>query len=359
MMQSIPTSIPPSRSAATVRQTQPHCPECVADIPTTASADLSGSKGDASTSDTVQLSRDNPSQELGLIPPPGNRGSDRTGWSVRAHFINDNMPSSWSRHLVREEYQTPRSGGQSDDDGFTSNLAVDGTIEHGGGRQTVVGGRLQMVTETGSWRQDPDFQGRRTDIGEVYFQQNRTRDVGQNGRLTTGLGGGLQLTGNLGGEAIQRAWHERGPFGGRTGDRLQGQQTSESIRVRPMVSGGLGYEHDLLGDRVRASGSLQGSLPLGAGLAVARAQASLTGRAGPLEVEAGVRLEGAYSSSPELAFQEMSGVHPGAFARVELGHSRKFGVFGQLEAGGFRNEAILGVGLRFGLGGGPQLDPAN
>lgn len=291
----------------------------------------------------------------GLIPPPPRRNPGN-GLSLRAHFINDNMPSSWSRHIVSPDYQIPRTGGQSDDDGYTAMQAIDGTYRRPGGRETVFGARLQMVTETGSWTGDPNFRGRRTDIGEVYLQENRTRTLSDGAEVTTGVGAGVQAFGNLGGESIQRWFHRTGPFGGRVGDRLQSEQTRENIRFVPTASGGLGYRRGLT-PNLTVDSSVQATLPVGRGLAVGRVEASATAHLGPFQGQIGGRLDAAVSTAEELSFHNRNGVRAGAFARVEVGDSRRFGAFAGINTGGFRNEAILDVGVRIGLGGGPRLNP--
>ena len=151
--------------------------------------------------ETVDLAKDKP---------------EETKFGVRMNFVNDNMPTALGEHLGGPEHKTP-SGDYFDDDGWTAELSLEANWQKGN-TETVLGGRLMMVTERGSWdSSNTDFSGRRTDIGELVLQRNFRTELGEKGTFDYGFGGGLQAIGDLGGEGVQRWWHETAPFGGRAG----------------------------------------------------------------------------------------------------------------------------------------------
>ncbi len=275
--------------------------------------------------------------------------------SVRASFINDNMPEFMSGALGNSKTNIPGTR-FADDDGWTSELRLETTVTRPG-RETFVGARLNMITETGSRNTGPsDYQGRRTDLGELVVQENFRRELPGGQTLDYGFGGGVQAFGNLGGESVQRWWHSKGPFGGRTGDALQGNQMSESIRAVPIATAGISLTTAATQGLSLKAGA-QATVPFGAGLAQAGAKAGVQGDFGPLDVELGGTLDAAWNLAPELSFHSPSGVHPGAYLRTELQAGKVGGIFTQAQIGGLRREPILTVGVKIGLGQKARLNP--
>lgn len=275
--------------------------------------------------------------------------------SVRGYFINDNMPTFMSGALGGPNSLVPGSK-YADDDGWTSELRLETTVTKPT-QETFVGARLNMVTETGSWIPgNTDFQGRRTDVGELVVQENFRRELSGGKTLDFGFGGGVQAFGNVGGEKIQRWWHGLGTFGGRVGEDLQGNQVSESARFVPIATAGVKITSgEFHGMKVFAGA--QTTLPFGSGLGYVGAKAGVKGDFGPVNVELGGKLDAAWNLAPELSFHNPTGIQPGAYLRTEVQAGKIGGVFAQAEVGGVRAEPIFTVGVKVGLGQVARLNP--
>lgn len=274
---------------------------------------------------------------------------------VRASFINDNMPTFMSGALGGPNTLTPGTR-YADDDGWTSELRLETTITRPT-RETFVGARLNIVTETGAWiAGNANYQGRRTDVGELVVQENFRQQLPGGQTLDYGVGGGVQAFGNLGGESVQRWWHDLGTFGGRTGDALQGNQVSQGARLVPIATAGVNLTTASTHGLSLKAGA-QTTIPFGAGLGYAGAKAGVKGNFGPLDIEVGGKLDAAWNMAPELSFHNPTGVRPGAYLRTELQAGKVGGVFAQAEVGGVRQEPIFTVGLKIGLGNQARLNP--
>lgn len=274
---------------------------------------------------------------------------------VRAYFINDNMPTLLSGALGGPNTLVPGTK-YADDDGWTSELRLETTLTRPT-RETFVGARLNIVTETGSWLAgNTGYQARRTDVGELVVQESFRKELSGGQTLDFGVGGGVQAFGNLGGESVQRWWHELGTFGGRTGEALQGNQVSENTRIVPIATAGINLTTASTHGLSLTAGA-QTTIPFGSGLGYAGAKAGLKGDFGPLDVEVGGKLDAAWNMAPELDFHNPAGVRPGAYVRTEVQAGKVGGVFGKVEVGGVRQEPIFTVGLKIGLGNQARLNP--
>ena len=131
---------------------------------------------------------------------------------------------------------------------------------------------------------------------------------------------------------------------------------SESFRVSPLLTGGVQLQHQLL-NQLSLKSSAQALVPLGHGLGVVGLQAGLQTQLGPLSLEFGGKLDGSWSGADELSFMDVNGVRPGAYGSLSLEAKNVGSLYTRIETGGFRNEPILTVGLRFGGGSKPRLSP--
>lgn len=281
--------------------------------------------------------------------------STKTKFGVEFSFVNDNMPNALTNVLGGPEHKTP-DGDYFDDDGWTAELRLETNFQKGD-TEYVVGGRLMMATETGSY--DPtntDFTGKRTDVGELLVQRNERRELSEQTTLDFGVGGGLQGVGNLGGESVQRWWHEDGLFGGRTGTNLQGDQVNDSFRVLPVFTAGGKLTQELTPNLNFQIGG-QAIVPIGRGLGNVGLKTGVEGQWGPVSLELGGKLDGTWSNAPELDFMDVDGVRPGLYTRLEVEAKNLGRIYTQVETGGFRNEPILSVGIRIGGGSGSRLSP--
>lgn len=274
---------------------------------------------------------------------------------VRAYFINDNMPTFMSGALGNPNTLVPNST-YADDDGWTTELRLETTVTRPAS-ETFVGARLNIVTETGSWQtNNPNYQGRRTDVGEVVVQQNFRKELSGGQTLDYGVGGGVQAVGNVGGESVQRWWHSLGTFGGRTGDALQSNQVTEGFRLVPIGTAGINLttapSHGL-----SLKAGAQTTVPFGSGLGYAGVKAGVKGDFGPVNVELGGRVDAAWNMAPELSFHNPTGIRPGAYLQAEVQAGKVGGIFTRAEVGGVRQEPIFTVGLKVGLGNQARLNP--
>ncbi|MCA9793538.1 MAG: hypothetical protein KC910_17125 [Candidatus Eremiobacteraeota bacterium] len=269
---------------------------------------------------------------------------------------NDSLPGFLSG-IVPEKDRVPGQD-RNDDDGWTAELRGE-YVRTQGDDQWVGAGRYSMLTQRGAWEPAPDYHGLRTDLAEIGVQHNTRLHLDGRTDLIYGVGGGLQSLGNLGGHDFQEWFHANGGFGGRVGDSLQANYTTDGFTIRPVVTGGVALHRQLdEAGQFSAKTSLEGTLPLGRGLSSLRGEAGLEYRPfDRLTFEGGVRVEGAYSNHPALDFLEVDGVRPGAFAGAELGVTRNLHAFARVETGGIRDEPVYLVGFTIGGGSKPWLDP--
>ncbi len=307
---------------------------------------------------TVALLTSTAAAAAAQVPPPVLETSqsccDSTAtkgeFSLKLSVNNDNMPTFLSG-LVDREDRIPNSP-YADDDGWTAAILLEG-VHTRGDEQWVVGVGLNMLTETGSW--DGTGQDRRTDLGNLVVQRNFRRQD-HNSTFDWGLGGGLQAVGNLSGRSVQEWWHRSTPMGGRTGNALQANYTSEGARVIPLVTGAVRYNHQL-GSGFEGTLGAQAMLPVGQGLAVGTLTSSVVKSLGPVRLELGGSLEAANSQAPETAFHDLNQVAPGAFLKVGTRVGKVGRVDLGLSKGGFRDEAQMTIALTFGGGSPARLSP--
>jgi len=303
---------------------------------------------EVSPSDTLRVK---PSREFTEVVSD----SSKTKAGVQLNSVNDFMPASWTPWLGGSEHKVP--GGEAfDDDGWTAEIQLLTNFQKGN-TETVVGGRIMMLTQPGSRPPyDTDYRGLRTDVGEFVVQRNIRTKLNDKLTLDYGLGGGIQSIGQVGGESIQRWWHESGPMGGRVGDDLQGNYTSDSFRMMPMLTGGAKLSY-AVHPHLDLNLSGRANVPLGNGLGVAGLRAGVSSSYGPISVELGAKLDGVWTDSPEMDFHQVNGVRDGLYGRLEFEPGKWGGFYTQLETGGFRNEPILTFGVRLGFGTGARLNP--
>lgn len=286
----------------------------------------------------------------------------RDGSRLEFHMINDSFNDPLG---IASPRNSVPNGINTDDNGWTAEVRLD-HVKTEGDRQQVTSGRLMMVTERGSWDPTPDYGGRRQDIVEIAHQRNFRVPLGERTDLHYGIGGGVQLVGPLGGEALQEGFHKYAPFGGRLGpeEGLQSHYTTGSVSVSPMVTGGVGVFQRLdEAGRFQARATLQGTLPLGPqSLGAVRAELGM--RAWPtqrLTLEAGVNLTGVYTTGRALDFMKADGVRPGGYASVDYQVTDHIRPFVRMDFGGLRDEPVYSVGVSINFGGGrgekARLDP--
>ena len=276
-------------------------------------------------------------------------------WSGSLSQTNDSL--QWGKGILEDHEKTPGEN-FADDDGWTAELKFDLTKTQGD-EQWVIAGRHAMLTQQGAWVQAPDYQGFRTDLGEIALQKNLRVELNDRANLTYGFGGGLQATGNLGGRKLQEWFHYKGGFGGRVGDDLQGNYTTNGLEIAPILTGGAGISYNLNDSgTLKALGQVQGTLALGPGFSNIRSEAGLEySPFSRLSLEGGVKLDASYANSRGMAFYDTNGVRPGAYGQINLETLKGISVFGRFEDGGFRNEPVFSVGFKIGIGSKPWLNP--
>lgn len=276
-------------------------------------------------------------------------------WGVQINSVNDFMPDSWTSWLGGPDHKIP-DGSAFDDDGWTAEVQLITNFQKGD-EELVVGGRLMMVTQPGSRAPfGADYQGLRTDVGEFVVQKNFREQLNDQLTLDYGVGGGVQAIGNIGGEKLQRWWHESGPVGGRVGDALQGNQMTDGFRVMPMLTGGARLNYNW-NDAVDLRLTGQANVPVGNGMGYAGLRAGVGKEIGPFNLEVGGKLDGVWTGAEELSFHDPSGLREGLYGRLEYEPGKWGGVYTQLETGGLRNEPILTLGVRIGFGTKARLNP--
>lgn len=270
---------------------------------------------------------------------------------------NDSLPQ-FLQGLGHGDDLRPGSA-EGDDDGWTAELRLDLTRTRGN-TQDVISGRYSMLTEQDAWNPGPNYGDRRTDLGELSYQRNTRHTVNDRLDIITGIGGGLQATGNLGGLRVQEGFHIHGGFGGRTGEALQRVYSTDHIDYAPLVTGGIGADLRLNeAGTATLRGSVQTNLALGPGISSARSELGLELQPREwLTLEGGAKLDAVYATSNAYDFAHVNGVRPGYYAQAEariLGNVRGFA---RVEDGGFRDEPVYTIGFRVGLGSRPWLDPS-
>ncbi|NDC77322.1 MAG: hypothetical protein EBZ67_05565, partial [Chitinophagia bacterium] len=127
---------------------------------------------------------------------------------------------------------------------------------------------------------------------------------------------------------------------------LQTHYTS-GILASPMITGGVGVEHDVDGTgRLFVNSSLTANAALGPGLSSARARVGLT--AFPtswLRVDAAAHLDAVHVQSSSLDFAHLNGVRPGWEVRLEGTSSRYVTPFVKVEYGGLKNDFNYLIGF--------------
>mgnify|MGYP003714346323 CR=1 FL=1 len=297
------------------------------------------------------------STEIDLLKDPPTVATDttKTKVGVRINSVNDLVPDAWTGWLGGPEHKTP-DGTSFDDDGWTAEVQLETNFQRGND-EWVVGGRLAMITQPGSREPHPEgYEGLRTDLGELVVQRNFRTQLNPRTTLDYGVGGGVQALGNVGGESLQRWWHEVGPLGGRVGSDLQGNQVTDSFRAMPLVTGGAKITYDLT-STVNLNAGTQLSAPLGNGLGNVGLRAGIGARKGDFNFEVGGKLDATWTDAPELRFHDPSGLRDGWYGRVEYEPGKWGGFYTQLETGGLRNEPILTFGIRVGGGTKSRLSP--
>ena len=297
------------------------------------------------------------STEIDLLKDPPTVATDttKTKVGVRINSVNDLVPDAWTGWLGGPEHKTP-DGTSFDDDGWTAEVQLETNFQRGND-EWVVGGRLAMITQPGSREPHPEgYEGLRTDLGELVVQRNFRTQLNPRTTLDYGVGGGVQALGNVGGESLQRWWHEVGPLGGRVGSDLQGNQVTDSFRAMPLVTGGAKITYDLT-STVNLNAGTQLSAPLGNGLGNVGLRAGIGARKGDFNFEVGGKLDATWTDAPELRFHDPSGLRDGWYGRVEYEPGKWGGFYTQLETGGLRNEPILTFGKRVGGGTKSRLSP--
>jgi hypothetical protein len=286
------------------------------------------------------------------------RQEDEDGVSFGFSQTNDSLPSYLEGLAGRDEMRP--DGSHTDDDGWTAELRFDVTRTRGN-TQEVGTLRYSMLTEKDAWAPGPGYGGRRADLGEVAFQRNTRRAVNDRLDVVTGIGGGLQASGDLGGLGVQEWWHINGGFGGRTGDALQRNYSTSDVDFAPLVTGGIGADLRLNNSgTVTLRSSVQGNLALGPGISSARSELGLEVQPRDwLTVEAGAKLDAVYASSNAYHFADLNGVRPGYYAQAQARVFSGVQAFARVEDGGFRDEPVYTVGFRVGLGARPWLDPGS
>lgn len=290
------------------------------------------------------------SVSLTLQDPPA-RSSD---WRFSVSHTNDSL--NLFPGVARGDDRSP--DGIPDDDGWTAGMRFDFT-KTDGNEQWVGALRYDMLTQQGAWEHAEDYQGFRTDIAEIGLQKNFRQELSERTDLYYGIGGGLQLHGELGGEYFQLKTHEL--VGGRLEPELQNTYTTNGVSFAPVVTGGVGVRHELNSTGSLAmKSSLEGSVALGPGLSTLRASTGLIAQPHErISLEGGVLLGAAHANARSMDFYDIDGVRPGAYGQVDFKVSEGFNVFGRLESGGVRDEPYYMIGISIGLGGGskPWLHP--
>lgn len=326
----------------------------------TCAAPLAASAGEAAPPPSaVSASLAAPRHETTEDEKPGD------GWNVRIGTSNDSTSKSIGKVLLAPSDHRPNSS-LATDDGWTAGGFVEATHTTGD-RQSVTSLQTDMLTERGSWTHPPGYGARRTDLLELVHQENRRFDLDGDGRrqVVYGAGLGLQAVGPLGGLGVQEWFHGLRYFGGRLGPQegLQTHYTTDHVEFSPMVTGGVAVTQALDSDQhyaVRAAASA--GLPLGPGLATARAELGVVARPYSwVTAEAGVRLDAAHSQTAALDFLHPDGVRPGWYMRLEGGSASHIHPFFELERGGVKDQTnwMIGVSIPLGKGSGgdrPWMD---
>jgi hypothetical protein len=291
--------------------------------------------------DQVRLSRSEPAQ-----------------WSVSASQQNDSMPG-WLEWVPSSDDNRIPGKRQSDDNGWTAEVRIQATRTQGD-EQWTGGLRYSMLTQRGSWAPAaPNYQGLRSDLGEVVVQRNQRVERNDGSTLYYGVGGGLQSIGDLGGHTVQEQFHLHGGFGGRTGSALQSTNTTPGkATVVPVVTAGVRLDQPLRFQDWSLRSSLYSSLALGQGLSSLQGQVGLNYQATPRwNVEGGAMAAGVYSNHPAMDFMQHNGVRPGAYVESNYQVSKHVRAFGRVQTGGIQGEPVYSIGFAIGGGPGPWIQP--
>lgn len=300
-----------------------------------------------SLADQVRLSR-----------PDDNVHPPSAQWSVSGSQQNDSMPG-WLEWVPTNAANRMPGSRQFDDNGWTAEVRLQVTRTQGDDQWTG-GLRYSMLTQRGSWEPaSPDYQGYRTDLGELVLQRNQRVELGNGSTLYYGLGGGLQSIGDLGGHTVQEQFHLRGGFGGRTGGALQSVNTTPGqATLTPLVTAGVRLDQPLRFQDWSLRSSLYSSLALGQGMSSVQGQLGLNFQPNSrLQMEGGVMAAGVYSNHPAMNFMHPNGVRPGAYVESSYQVSKHVRAFGRVQTGGIQGEPVYMVGFAIGAGPGPWIQP--
>lgn len=279
------------------------------------------------------------------------RQEPEVGTRIEGHFVNDSYRDFLG--VARERDVKPGTD-DGDDNGWTHESRIS-VIRTEGDRQSVTTGRLQMVTERGSWEPEPGYGARRTDIWEFTHQHNFREHLDDRTDLLYGVGGGVQAVGPLGGRHIQEWFHDN-ISGGRIGAEqgLQTNYSTDHATFAPLVTGGVALRHRLDSDgEWHLKNSLEGALPLGPGLANIRAGSALEYRPNSrLTLDLGVGATASWDHGPALNFIDTDGVRPVAWAGAEYRLTDNISAFGRMDTGGIRDEPVYRMGITIHFGGG-------
>jgi len=245
-----------------------------------------------------------------------------------------------------------------DDDGWTAELGARATRTEGD-QQWTGGLRYSILSERGSRGQSPEYSGKRVDLGEITLQKNE-RSTGPDGTQTyLGVGGGLQMVGNLGGRGVQEWFHKEGGLGGRTGSALQQNYTQDQPTVVPIVTGGWGQLKPTAIQDLHLRTSLSGALALGRGMSSLQGELALQYKpSSRWEVAAGVTASGVYSNHQAMDFIQSNGVRSGAFVESSLQVVPGVKAFARVQNHGVQAEPVYNIGISVGGGDSPWLIPS-
>ena len=280
-------------------------------------------------------------------------------------FSNDNLNKGLVRVLVPAKDRDVRYPEYADDDGQTFGAAIQQTFtDSESGRQLTVIAEYNMLTEQGA-TSNPRLHNRRVDVLDVVAQLNRKTPIAPGTVLITGIGGGVQVLGDLGGLELQSWFHEKGGMGGRSvRGGLQNQYTVPNLRVAPVVTLGAGIEWNGSAGPVdfKAQASVQANLSPGTALSSVRGkvggEVSLRGIA---TLEANMTAGAAIARGEALGFIRPNKLDIGYEARLRLDVLEKKGFplkpFVAVQRGGPMGDTTYSLGFTVGTGSLPWLNP--
>ncbi len=286
-------------------------------------------------------------------------------WSVSLDYENDRMPGKLI-NLVPDGQRNPGNKAVADDDGYTGGARATATRTNGN-RQLVVVGDFKVLTEDGAM-ENLAAHPHREDVALLAAQLNTKKALGEKTVLYWGVGGGLEVVGDLGGLRAQNHIHQSTGIG-RSPDRLQNQYTT-GTEVKPVVTAGVGVEHSLYrGQAFQLVGGAEVDATVALG---SNALSTLAGRTG-LElrlldigtVSANVTARRDHGSGQAFAFMPLDRTYLGTELRMDLdGLAKRIGlgvnvtpVVTVRKGGGIGGETTFTMGVVIGSGNRPWLQP--